>query len=349
MNTVIFNSTGAIGDTVIASALQEPLYRQGIRTGIVSKPFTLSLWQGLENVVMASSLNELTSVDADVVIIDLRNYLRWFPHSTHFPSFSEEHNAPSFSYGHLCQWMVYEACSQNNSLTQILSAVSSSNVRIVLTNDEAIKGRDYLHSFSNGKPLVVLSHLSTTKNRNIPKQVLEETIATLKDSVSFVQLQPYADHQQLQDATPIGSRNLREVAAYLLAADMYIGVDSGPLHIAAGVVQGSSHLTSIDGLHINPSKILVVVGSSQPIVVTYQDNTILQSLSSCQVAPCGAHGYVDASAYSIHFQRSFYGLGSSSDLSACILPLYRDYETSLCMASVTRDALVDAIQHQLRK
>src|SRR3989338_1568345 len=99
---VILLSTGAIGDMVIASALAAQLYQRDIPHGIVSSGFTLPLWKhfGFATTYAYGPDTSIPELPSDAVVVDIRRYLRHFPHSSFLPGTERK--------GHLCEWMAVE-------------------------------------------------------------------------------------------------------------------------------------------------------------------------------------------------------------------------------------------------
>lgn len=293
---LLLKSTGAIGDAVVALAVRDTLVHQGYDVGIISSRNTLPLWPKTTDVFGAQTL-------------DISTYLAQFPHTTRF--------TPD-RYGHLCEWMA-RVCSQ-----QLGSDITASrdNVCIELTQDEISKGKTLLPS---GNPVVIMAPVSSTKNRNIPVQTIRQISENLRGIATACLLSPVPEQYLTLGLGVIGSNDLRIAAAALLAADVVITSDSGPLHLASGAVQGNQ-----ESLNANPKKIIAVLGSSHPEVVTYLGNQVVTSAKiECEIAPCGAHGYTSA--------------------PECVLPNYRLVETASCMMAISADEVTQKVLEYLSK
>lgn len=351
---VIFLSTGAIGDMVIASALHTPFYEREISIGVVSADFTRGLWQHFGNTTAYAYDKDkaLPELPKEAVVVDIRNYLHHFPHSQNLPhGLTEEEKRK----GHLCEWMAYEAATQCPGIERILRKtfkVTRDDVQIILTEQEIEAGKKLIEEIrkeSSNKSVTILAPYSNTENRNIGMHQLEEIVAGLEDRTAICQLQPFGETEYVKGTRPIGDRDLRKVAALLLVADAYIGVDSGPLHIVNGAIQGAEWYNQrLEGRR-DPAKVFVVLGSSAPEVVAYKGNTIIQSpVCVCDVAPCGAHGYVAPERYGEHFGKEFHASRKEGDKSGCI---YKDQDfpnTAPCMTAVPSEQIIETVRAYLR-
>ncbi|MBI2546809.1 hypothetical protein HYV81_06545 [Candidatus Woesearchaeota archaeon] len=346
--TVILKSTGAIGDAVIASAVQHALHQTGYNVGLISAGFTLPLWHGLEGVdnsLLFDSKQDPPQFPQEKVV-DISNYLAQFPHSVQFPKSSEMKDV----WAHLCKWMGLIVENERN----IPLDVSRDNVRVVLTPEEAEWGRNQIYDLSkaNGnKPVVIISPNSGTKNRSLPSDTVDTVVKGLEGKAISYLLEPVPEMYSSVLAGRIGNKDLRKVAALLWAANAYIGADSGPLHIAAGSLQGTPEDLSYRlEVNHNLSKIVVALGSSNPDVIAYKGNIIVFAHGGCPVAPCGAHGYYPVEKYGEHFKRTFVPTAEPvKDKSGCIYNNYPNEQTALCMQSIPAGAIIANVRGALGK
>src|ERR1043165_395614 len=86
---MILQSTGAIGDTVIATALIPALSAIGFDTGHVCSTTTLPLWHGLNH---AHAYKLDASFPPYAVVVNIRDYQFLLPHTTK-------------PFKHLCEYM----------------------------------------------------------------------------------------------------------------------------------------------------------------------------------------------------------------------------------------------------
>jgi len=339
---VILKSTGAIGDVVIASALQKPLSQMGYGVGILSKEFTLPLWKNIDGedttVYPFDENGEIGEHPKNSLVVNISDYLSEFPNTSELPKdfLGEERR------GHLCEWMAYAIHKQNPVMKL---NVSRDDIRIILDREEIEFGRDYVMDISKsngGLPVVVLSPFSTSINRNLAMSTLEEVVGGIKDFAVPCQLSPYSEEQYIQGTTPIGDNRLRVASSILLACDAYVGVDSGPLHMINGAIQGTPENELVGGVIDNREKIVACVGSSHPDVVTYKDNIVIQGSKKCGFAPCGAHGYCSVDRYSEKLGTKFYP--TNKDKSGCVYDGYGDMEVSPCMAAISAEEIIENIK-----
>jgi hypothetical protein len=344
---ILIKSTGAIGDLVILSAVQKQLNNIGCRVGVISKGFTLPLWENLQNVSLYKSDDEnLPSVDADI-----SNYLAEFPHTNKLPSaFAGEER-----FGHLSEWMAYSIYNQieDEQSKNALKKVSGNDVRICLKEEEIMSGRDKLYELSkenNRKPVVILSPYSNTKNRNLSKNGLEKIVNFLSNDAVLCLLEPFDETQYIEGTIRIGNKDLRMAASYLLAADLLLLVDSGPLHMAMGTIQGTDKkLADKYSINTNPAKVLVALGSSNLHTVSYKGNQTIVSSDVCNFSPCGAHGYVDPEEYGKLFKTKFYPTNKpDKDKSGCVFLSYSNEDAALCMTTLSEEEIVDKIRTRIK-
>ncbi len=345
---LILLSTGAIGDMVIASALAAQFYQRDIPHGIVSSGFTLPLWKhfGFATTYAYGPGNSVPELPLDAVVVDIRRYLRHFPHTELLSGTQRK--------GHLCEWMGVEALTLAPSLETLLGkdlSVSRDDVQIFMTEEEIQAGLAWVATLQRehgNKPVVIFSPYSTTTNRNIGKQRLDEVVYGLQDSVIPCQLTPIPDGGAINGAIRVGDRDLRNVAGLLLAADAYVGVDSGPLHMVNGVIHGTACYDHKLKPQRRKDKVFVVTGSSAPEVVAYEGNTLLQApVRVCDVAPCGAHGYVAAAEYGARFGRAFHP--SSRDKGGCVFQDHHYKDTAPCMTAVPSEQIIEAVRGYLQQ
>lgn len=346
LDKVILKSTGAIGDTVIASALQEAFNVAGIHTGIISKDSILNLWEGLENVSMYSFEDELPE---DVWIVDISNYSVHMPHSKDLPfSLFEEHQR-----GHLCQWMAYDSHIDGIPF-EVANKITKNGVRVVLTRKEIEEGRDTVWRVSqdNGnKPIVIFNPYSANKNRSLPVKKLEDVVAAVKDFAVPCLLDDFQEHPYVEGMVLIGDRNLRKVSAILLASDVYVGIDGGPLHMVNGVIQGTPTENYVEGISTNPEKVIAVLGSSGEKVVVYDYNQVIFGTGGCFYAPCGAHGYQPIDEYGERFKDVFYPSDNpEKDKGGCIYysHTHPNIDSAVCMQSIPAELIIQTIRDSMR-
>ena len=344
---VILLSTGAIGDLVIASAVRAALWEKKINdVGIVSSNHTLGLWFD-EQRAYAYEGQSIPFLPANTIVVDIRSYLRHFPHSSVLPGTDKK--------AHLCQWMAQEAIAVCEELEGILDPkyVSRDDVEIILSKEEVMWGIGEIGKIrrEHGKLVTILAPYSNTQNRNMGMQRLEQVVRGLEDTTTICQLEPFEEAQYVQGTRRMGNKDLRKVAALLLAADAYIGVDSGPLHLLNGAIQRSEFYEHELEQRRDPAKVFVVLGSSAAEVVAYKGNSVITSpVSICSVAPCGSHGYVAPEAYGEHFGRVFHRAKQpEKDKSGCIFEEHHYPNTAPCMTAVAYEQIIEAVREYLRQ
>jgi hypothetical protein len=340
---IVLKETGAIGDLVIASAVLVSLEKAGFKTGIISKGFTLPLVKGIFSEEIGLYTDE-KDVPTDSFIIDISDYLKEFPHTRMLPS---EYSGAEGRLAHLCEWKAYALFQKSG----IKVHASRDDVRIILEEDELAEGLEKVYKISaeNGhKPVVMLAPYSTTINRNMSRSTLEKVVEGISDFSIPCLLSPHLPERYISGTIPLGDENLRKAAAILYAVDACVVSDSGPLHIVNGVIQGEGLKEKLI-INKRTDKVIAVLGSSSPAVVTYKGNRIIQSRNACPIIPCGAHGYFPIEGYSDEFQVKFYRTGNEKDKSGCIFPDYSESASSRCMESMSAKEIVDKIKEVIIK
>jgi len=333
MDEIVLKSTGAIGDIIIASALQAALAREGYKTGVISKAFTLPLWDGLEDV----AVYEVEAQVKGAEIVDISDYSRHLPHLSKLPA----EFAGVKRVGHLCEWMAYELSLQSGHKLD----VSRDDIRIILDEKEMDFGKKEVDKYRSGEnPTVVITPYKGTQNRDLPLESWVRITQGLKDlDATILQLvNPFAKEPLIEGCYPIGDKDLRKVAAIVGCADAFIGTDSGPLHLMNGVLQGCSWDPWRD-------TVIVACGSSNPEVICYEGNGFASS-SLCPVSPCGAHGYIDVGEYGARLGREFHvmqGDEARTTLPGCAYKSYVKAGVAPCMAYISTDGIVQQVQRAL--
>lgn len=343
---IVLISTGAIGDAILASALQKSLNEAGYSTGLVSAGFTLPLWKGLENVSTYAFRDNksIPTLPEDAIVVNLGDYLSNMPYTNSIPE--DFTGAKSERLNHLSEWMAYTLYSK----TGLRFLTTKGNVRIVLDKEEVKFGRDGVYSAAKGhktKKAVVISPYSSAKNKNLPRDTLEKIVEGLKDVATLCLLTPYAENQRIPGTLPIGNKDIRKATAILLAAHAYVGVDSGPLHMLMGAIQGTPEENLVSGINIDPEKAIIALGSSGPLAVAYKNNQVLTATGNCSFAPCGAHGYVLTEPYSEVNGAKFYP--TTKDRSGCVFEDYELFDTAPCMESISAEEIIECARTFLKK
>lgn len=343
---VVLISTGAIGDVVLASALQKSLNDAGYHTGLVSAGFTLPLWRGLEN-VSVYAFGENKSVPAlpeNAIVANLGDYLSNLPYANMIPeSFTGE---KSKGLNHLSEWMAYALYAK----TGLNFRATRDNVRIVLDREEVVFGREEVQSLAKmheAKKVVVISPYSSTKNKNLPRVTLEKLVEGIKDVAVPCLLTPYAENQKITGTVPIGNKDLRKATAILLAAHAYVGVDSGPLHMLMGAIQGTPKENLIPGVNADPRKVVISLGSSGLLAVAYKNNLVVSATGDCCVAPCGVYGYAPLELHDKVLGRRFYP--TAKDKSGCIFEDYELFDTAPCMEAISAEEIIEDVRAALKR
>lgn len=328
---ISLHSTGAIGDAVISTAVRYALEQKGFTVSLISSPSTLSLW-GKQHEV------EPEDTQSYGRNIEIGDYLSQLPHARRLPS---------GEFGHLSQWMGKRAEEQLG----IDLHVSRDNVKIELSALEVKEAKDLLRKLSpDEKPIVILSPNAGTKNRSLETTTVLSTVNALREFAVPAFLDPIPDIYKQIDIPHIGSTNLREVAAILYAADAFVGVDSGPFHIAAASIQGTPQSVGAQfEVSQDPKKIIVITGSSRGEVIAYNGNQIIEATGGCPIAPCGAHGYSPLETYENFYSREFYPARRDKDNSGCIYPNYPQVDTSHCMGYVNPDEIINRVKIAIGK
>lgn len=313
------------------------LSKLGYHTGIISKGFTLPLWNGLPN---TSTYENADSLSEDK-LVDISDYLKYMPHSATLPLTFTGENKEREAY--LCEWMAYSLFEKSG----IKILPSRDNVKIVLSEEEIEYGKNQVYQISvnnNSLPVVVIVPYSTTKNKNLPRKTLEEITRGISGFAIPCLLKPYKEEQHIEGTTPIGEMDLRKTSAILYSADAYIGVDSGPLHIMNAVLQGNQ--SPRHNVNSDLAKVIFAAASSHPAVIGYKGNRFVQADGECDIAPCGAHGYWPLEQYAKMFNIPFYG--TASDKSGCRFENYPGTEVSQCMNAVSSEEIIESVREILK-
>ncbi len=331
---MIIRSTGAIGDTIMLIPLISGLKGQGYEVGVATKKMCFPLLRACD--VKLYGQDEIFEGSE---VIDISTYFDNLPHLSRLPlDFTDEDEE---RLGHLCEW---QACSFYQK-TGIVVRPSKDDVKICLTKEEVEYGLKVIKSISeknNNKPIVIIAPHAMTKNRNIPKGTLENLVREISLFGVPCILEPFK--KGIKGAVYVGHDDLIYASAILYAADAFVCVDSGPLHLINAVLQGTPDYPSLDSRR-DKRKVVLVCGSANPLVVAYEDNRVVQSGLPCGIkSPCGAFGYAPKGIENIwkkNFGKSFF-LGD--DNSGCVYGTYSLIETAPCMESISPEQIILAVK-----
>ena len=280
---VILKSTGALGDTVLATALIPVLDAVGFDTGHICSPILSPLWQGLRHAYRYHSDDHLPS---HALVVSLRDYPALLPHTTK-------------PLKHLCTYMHLRLRERlaEQGVSLALPDVSRDQVQLQLSLEEwqwGLQVVKHLSQANKGKPVVMLAPCATTNNRWLDPLTVGEIVEKVQAFCVPVLLDPLPTPYHDLNIQCLGFSDVRRVAALLGAVDGFIGVDSGPFHLAVAARQGMAQEFK-ERLKINASlqSVILIAGSSHPAVISYRGVQTLFSPGNCPIAPCGMHGYAD--------------------------------------------------------
>jgi len=328
---IILESTGALGDTVIATALIPALDAAGFETGHICSPTTFPLWHGLPH---ASAYYSDGSLPAHALVVNLCDYLSLLPHTTK-------------PYKHLCAYMrlYLSARLADQGIFLSLPHVSQDHVQVHLSLEEWLWGKQVVKQLSqadHGKPVLVLAPCATTNNRWLDPLTVAAVAASVRTFCVPVLLDPLPAPYQNLNIQRLGTSDLRRVAALLGVVDGFISVDSGPFHLAVAARQGvTSELKEQLKMNARLQSVILIVGSSHPAVISYRDVQTLFSPGECPISPCGMHGYG-----TIEVQRKAIGRPvyvHPKNTSGCIYADYPSQVTTRCMRGVSVPHIVEAV------
>src|SRR5260370_20164639 len=276
---IILQSTGAIGDTVIATALIPALNAIGFDTGHVCSTTTLSLWHGLDH---AHAYKLDASFPPHAVVVNIRDYQFLLPHITK-------------PFKHLCEYMrlrlLQRLAEQGYHLS--LPEVSRDDVKLHLSSEEWLWGLHVVKQISqahDGKPVIILAPCASTTNRSLGPFTVAEIVEKLQKFSVPVLLDPLPSAYGHLAIERLGSNDLRKVAALLGVADGFLGVDSGPFHLAVAARQGiSESFRKMFKVKASLQNLILIAGSSHPAVVGYSGVQEVVAGGQCPIAPCGMH------------------------------------------------------------
>jgi hypothetical protein len=339
---LVLKSTGAIGDAVIATALYPALLQKNYRMGIMTGRETLALWETLDDAKWYPF--EDHPHDPDVPLFaDVSGYYGGPMHSAPLPS--DFDNGPE-RMGHLCEWMAYNVRKQ----TRVKLNPSRDDVKVELYREEIESARKEMGRIKkkNGRnPLVLLFPYSAGNNKSLPREALEGVVRGISDFAIPYMFGPVKGGGHIDGLVQDRWPALRQSAAMMYAADAVMCMDSGPLHMTSGVLQGTPAEYS-GGLNVDKSKVVLVVGSSHPEVVGYEGNRVVQSTEGCDLPlPCGAHGYWPVKEYTERFGEAFFK--SHDDATGCVNKSYKDKGAeAACMKAIPAESIVAEVRDILK-
>jgi ADP-heptose:LPS heptosyltransferase len=165
----------------------------------------------------------------------------------------------------------------NNHLSKAMAAKIGVRVKDVKPDcvvNEKLTERFKAEWWSLPRPHVVIHRRAGpwTPNKNWPDESWESLLKTLLRTRTIIEIGTRDDDAGIFDSNYIdlrGKTTLAELVAVLAAADVMIGPDSGPMHIAAAV---------------KTPAVVILGGYSGPGIIAYPGNVVLHTPIAC--SPC---------------------------------------------------------------
>ena len=313
MEKIILNPGKALGDTLCAIAVAKGIKK---KVSIASKQIFHPLFQG------TGITPELNSNKEGVII-------------SYWGCISKLNKLPEGKSGHIVDWMNFYLEGQHG----IKSSSTKGDVKIKLTEEELLAGEQFCKKISNGKPVVAIAPSATTKNRTLPKQILKKILFGISHFSTPLVLGP----PEMFGAESLPKEiyeDLRKIAATIAATDAMITIDSGLAHLAAAAYQGNK-------TNLAPEKVIIILGSSNPPVICYNGNHVIQNKRPCSLPfPCGAHGYSTKEQAELKYHKNFY---KARDCSCCISLNYPELKASPCMENTDTKKVIETTRIVLEK
>jgi hypothetical protein len=350
---IVLETGRAIGDTVMATAVMQELRYRGYNAGIITSGFTYSLLDNIKIKRYAKIHDKVEpAIPEESLIVRLDHaYLKHIPHQQPLPAWF---TGKSDALGHLSEVMAYDIALATDGKVTIHP--KRDEVRVVLTHDEvqgAYEEKCMLMSQHGGKPITHLVIETTSINKNLPKQTVEQLIEELGDETTLCIANPINSitYKQKEEYTEKGvvflaEKNLREAIARIHVADAVVAADTGLMHGAIASRQGTSSEISQEVLGYKPSnkEVIAVLGSSHPDVVCgYRDMQTVTTLHPCK--SCGAHAYKLIGALKEQTGVDYYKF---RDGSGCVFEEATRKNSSPCMEHVRPGDIAEAVRFALR-
>jgi len=337
----VLESTKAIGDSIIAIAVLSEAVSQGYKAGIITSPLAYPLLKNLD-LETYTSWKEVPYTGTKVPL-DHR-YLNHLPHVRNLPNKSRK--------GWLGEWMAVDV--QDASDGEIMISPKRNDMKICLTSDEIAEAYDEKRSISSkymNKPVTNLVITTSSINKNIPRNTLENVIAKLSDETIFCMSEPLGvsdeDRQFYKDLGVIilDEKGLRGAVGRLHVADAVVTADTWTLH-GAIASRGTGTQFSLKKMGYIPTnkQVIAVLGSSHPQVVAgYEGMKTITTNFPC--SGCGAHAYDLLQLLEDKTGVKYHDLG---DGSGCVHKCAVDSKVPPCMKHIKVKNITSAIEHAFK-
>jgi len=334
----ILESTKAIGDAIIATAVLGEAASQGYVAGIITSPLTYPLLKNLD----IKTYRNWSEVPGGGTRIPLdHRYLNHLPHRFNLPNQQKK--------GWLGEWMAIDI--QDASEGEIILTPKREDMRISLTCAEIAESYDEKKRISgeNGnKQVTQIIANSSSINKNITRETLEKVIKELSGETVFCMTEALGvseeDKQFYQDLNVVLLKmtDLRRAVGRLHVADAVVTSDTWTLHGAIASRRTGTQLSLSQMGYIPTNKqVIAVLGSSHPLVVGgYEGMTTVTTQHPCN--SCGAHAYNLLELLEDKTGVKYHKLGE--DGSGCVWQYAADTQIPPCMKYIKPEDIIDAIR-----
>lgn len=341
MLSFIFESPKTIGCSIITIAVLSEAVSQGYKVGVVALPLVYPLLKDLD-VEKYSSWEGAPFTDVKVPLDN--RYLNHLPHVRNLPNKSRK--------GWLGEWMAVDI--QDASDGEIIISPKRKDMKICLTSDEIAEAYEEKMSISGkymNKPVTHLVITTSSINKNIPRDTLENVITKLNGETVFCMAEPLGipdeNKQFYKDlgVVILGEKGLRDAMGRLHVADAVVTADTWTLH-GAIASRGTGTQFSLKKMGYIPTnkQVIAVLGSSNPKVVAGYDS-MKTVTTNFPCSGCGAHAYDLLQLLEDKTGIKYHDLG---DGSGCVHKCAVDSKVPPCMKHVRAEGITTAIGHAFK-
>jgi heptosyltransferase-3 len=142
-------------------------------------------------------------------------------------------------YPHMAKNNVYNFRFYLNQMGYLTSADKVPSLDIKLTKSEIIKGKEILYNSvanSNKKTILIFTYATGTKcySKDWWNSFYKKLKTSYSESYNILEILPMENVSQIDfKTTSFYSKNIREIASVIANAEIFIGADSGIMHLAS--------------------------------------------------------------------------------------------------------------------
>lgn len=230
---IVMRRTAAIGDALCATVVADKLQERGYEVAFQSHPDIHCVLRRCQAVDSVAGPHGETTIDLD----------------------GAYERDPDRRHKHFHAMFMDSANAQLASRGLNLGPATNCRPSMVVEPHVVSAARDKLCAYP--RPWVMISPRSDAhRTRTVPDNIWESAAGAIRGTVFWI-----GRHSAPRNVIDLGCRHMDTVIEYLSVADLFVGVDSGPMHVAAalGVPVIAIYQASSPELHLNDQNDFTII------------------------------------------------------------------------------------------